>query len=72
MSSQLPGFATTSPHSSGLAVAIGSTVAGVICGTAVLAYVVKHYLNRTAGRRGHGILDDEEEEEIFPMPDEIW
>jgi len=71
---ELPGFATTSPRSSGLAVAIGSAVAGAICGTAVLAYVIKHYLNRSAQRRqGHGILDDEEEEEeIFPMPDEIW
>ena len=68
---QLPGFATTLPRSSGLAVAIGSTVAGVICGTAVLAYFVKHYISQKADEIHKADLSDDEEE-IFPMPDEIW
>ncbi|XP_065054735.1 uncharacterized protein LOC135683403 isoform X2 [Rhopilema esculentum] len=67
----LPGFATTSKSSSGMAVAIGSFVAGTICGTAGLIFVVKHYLNKKAGENEGGI-DDDEEEEVIPMPDEIW
>ena len=67
----MPGFATTSERNSGLAVAVGSIVAGAICGTAVLAFVVKHYLNKKADAIRRGDADDDEEE-VFPMPDEMW
>ena len=70
---QLPGFATTSEKTSGLAVIIGGSVAAAIFGTAALAYTVKHVLNKRtdAIRRAQG-NDDDDEEEVLPMPDEMW
>lgn len=71
--SELPGYATTSERGSGLAVAIGGSVAATIFGSAALAYVVRQFLNKKAKdiRQSQG-TDSEDEEEVFPMPDEMW
>ena len=37
-----------------------------------MAYAVKHYLNKNADIARQGMQDGDEEEEVFPMPDEIW
>ena len=52
-------------------VAAFKLVACVICGTAVLAFLVKQYLNKKVDPIGRGKADDDDEE-VFPMPDEMW
>ena len=48
-------------------------MAAIIFGTAVAAYLIRHFLTkRTNNMRRSGDGNSDDEEEIFPMPDELW
>eukprot|EP00794_Sanderia_malayensis_P012753 gene12753-14060_t len=69
--SEVPGSGTASERTSGLAVAIGSSIAAAIVGSAALAFVARHFLTKKAEVMNGNNEHEDSEEEVFPMPDEM-